>query len=401
MPVHYNAGSVIIPAPGSMRSTTVTGKRASTMRNTGGRYRQGGSGEERVHPAPATGLPAADTTTQAPGAEGEAPPAVRDQPPRLPRETRPALDVENRPRPSTEPITAEYRIPVPGRHVERPEERHPVLLFLTGARVGASVMLGGRPLVIGRDSTCDIVAPDETVSRRQARLLREDSGAIVIEDLGSRNGTVVNGERVARRTLADGDRIMLGRTVLKFVLQGQIEDDCQRRIYELSTRDGLTNLYNRRYFDERLRSELAFARRHGSLLALLLLDLDHFKRLNDTHGHVAGDRALAEVARVLEAQVRGEDMVARFGGEEIVVLVRDTPIEGVLVLAERLRDSVESLRIRHEGAVLTVTASIGGITMRPSRTTSADELIAAADRLLYEAKSQGRNRVRVADGAAP
>jgi diguanylate cyclase (GGDEF)-like protein len=262
-------------------------------------------------------------------------------------------------------------------------------------------VIGERPLVIGRDPACDVVALDDSISRRHARLLPTGQGGVALEDLGSRNGTVVNGERITRRVLADGDRIMLGRTVMKFALQSPLEEDCQQRVYELSTRDGLTSLYNRRYFDERLQAELAFARRHGSLLGVLLLDLDHFKRLNDTHGHIAGDRALMEVGRAIGAQVRGEDMVARYGGEEFVVLVRDIAREGVVVLGERLRAAVESLRVPHEGRELTVTVSIGAIVIRPARTTTADELIAAADRLLYEAKSQGRNRVCVAEGGSP
>lgn len=371
------------------------------MHTTDGRYRQGSAGEDRVGPLPAKNPPPTDTETPATGTKDHARPAVPDRPSRAARETRPALAVESRPRPSLPPITAEYQIVCPGVPREEPEELHPALLFLTGSRAGVAVVLEGRPLVIGRDPACDVVAPDETISRRQAQFLPAGPGTVVLEDLGSRNGTVVNGERITRRTLADGDRIMLGRTVLKFTLQSQLEEECQQRLYELSTRDGLTNLFNRRYFDERLQAELAFARRHGSLLGLLLLDLDHFKRLNDTHGHIAGDRVLMEVARAIGMQVRGEDMVARYGGEEIVVLVRDIPRAGVAVLAERLRAAVASLRIPHDGNELTLTASVGAVALRPVRATTAADLIAGADRLLYEAKSQGRNRACVAEGDSP
>ena len=371
------------------------------MHGTDGRYRQGSAGEDRVGPVPAKNRPPADAGAPATGTSARALPAVPDPPSRADRETRPALELENRPRPSLSPITAEYQIVCPDVPRDEPEERHPALLFLTGSRLGAVVVLEGRPLVIGRDPACDIVTPDETVSHRQARFLPAGSGGVILEDLGSRNGTAVNGERITRRTLADGDRIMLGRTVIKFALQSQLEEECQQRLYELSTRDGLTNLFNRRYFDERLQAELAFARRHGSLLGLLLLDLDHFKRLNDTHGHIAGDRVLMEVARAIGMQVRGEDMVARYGGEEIVVLVRDIPRAGVAVLAERLRAAVASLRIRHDGKDLTVTASVGAVAVRPARTTTASDLTAGADRLLYEAKSQGRNRACVAEGDSP
>jgi two-component system cell cycle response regulator len=371
------------------------------VRTKDGRYRQRSPEEDRLDSIPATRIPPARTGTAETGAKQEAASAAPDRPSRAERETRPALDLEARARPSIPPITAEYAILDPGVPRDEAEERHPVLLFLTGTRMGAAVVFEGRPLVIGRDPACDVVAPDDAVSRQHARFLPTGQGGVALEDLRSRNGTVVNGERITRRVLADGDRIMLGRTVLKFSLQSPLEENCQQRVYELSTRDGLTNLYNRRYFDERLQAELAFARRHGSLLGLLLLDLDHFKRLNDTHGHIAGDRALMEVGRAIGAQVRGEDMVARYGGEEFVVLVRDIPREGVVVLGERLRASVEALRVPHEGKELTVTVSIGAIVIRPARATTADELIATADRLLYEAKSQGRNRVRVTEGGSP
>lgn len=292
------------------------------------------------------------------------------------------------------PTTAEITIPDLGRVQTDAETDRPVLLVLTGARLGTVVPLHRLPLTLGRDPLVEFVVPDETVSRRHARFVSSSAG-VVVEDLGSRNGTLVNGQRVAQRLLADGDRIMVGRTVLKFALQGRVEEDFQRRVYELSTRDGLTNLHNRRYFDERFATEFAFARRHGTFLGVLMVDIDHFKKLNDTHGHIAGDHVLIDVARTLAAQVRAEDVVARYGGEEIVVLVRDIPRPGVEVLAERLRAAVESLRISYGDRSLAVTVSIGAYVVRPDRETPPESLVANADKLLYEAKAAGRNCVRV------
>ena len=363
-----------------------------TTRRSSGRYAQASDREDRVRPArPAAPLgPAAAARAEAP--RGDAVHHPRRRPGREPSPPAPAAQ---RP-PSIPPVTAEIQVPTDLVGSDAESDR-PILLVLTGERLGTVVSLDRLPLTIGRDPLVELIVPDEAVSRRHARLARSPDG-ILLEDLGSRNGTIVNGERVDRRVLADGDRIMLGRTVLKFALQGRLEEDYQQRLYELSTRDGLTNLHNRRFFDERLATEVAFARRHGALLGVLLLDIDHFKRVNDTYGHVAGDRVLMEVARAVATRVRAEDVVARYGGEEIVVLVRDIPRSGVEILAERLRAAVEVLRVPHAGGELGVTVSIGAFVARPGRETDPRALVAAADRLLYEAKAAGRNRVRVGEG---
>jgi len=361
-----------------------------TTRRPTGRYGQAGDREDRVRPA-RRAAPLGSAAVPAEAARGEAARSQR-RPNRAPSPPAPAA---RRP-PSLPPTTAEIQLPEELIRSDAESDR-PILLILTGERLGTVVSLDRLPLTIGRDPLVELVVPDEAVSRRHTRLARCPDG-ILLEDLGSRNGTVVNGERVGRRVLADGDRIMLGRTVLKYAHQGRLEEDYQQRVYELSTRDGLTNLHNRRFFDERLATEVAFARRHGTRLGVLMLDIDHFKQVNDTHGHVAGDRVLMEVARAVATRVRAEDVVARYGGEELVVLVRDIPRPGIEVLAERLRAAVEALRVPHAGRELGVTVSIGAFVARPQRDTDPAALVAAADRLLYEAKGAGRNRVRVGEG---
>ncbi len=277
--------------------------------------------------------------------------------------------------------------------LERIQHRRAMLVFLGGTNVGAMVPLNVADVVIGRDVECDVILGDDGVSRRHARILAEDSGEYAVEDLGSTNGTTVNGEQVKRQTLRDGDRISLGRTVLKFVLQADVDEDYQKRIYELSIRDALTKVYNRRYFDERLGAEVAYARRHRSLVSLIMLDIDHFKQLNDTYGHLAGDRVLAEVAGFVQGQVRSEDVLARYGGEEFAVLVRETAPPGVTTLAERIRAGVDALRVSFHAIELAVTVSVGAATVRGSPATTPEGLIGVADRLLYQAKESGRNRV--------
>jgi diguanylate cyclase (GGDEF)-like protein len=170
---------------------------------------------------------------------------------------------------------------------------------------------------------------------------------------------------------------------------------------ESALRDPLTRLYNKRYFDDRLDAELRFARRHGTSLALLLIDVDHFKRVNDQRGHLAGDAVLSEIAKTLSAAVRNEDVVARYGGEELVVLSRAIGDDGAHNLAERLRKTVEALRTKvEEEPPVRVTISIGVAVYPTIEVGSATQLTAAADRALYAAKDGGRNRVSVATSTA-
>jgi diguanylate cyclase (GGDEF)-like protein len=165
-------------------------------------------------------------------------------------------------------------------------------------------------------------------------------------------------------------------------------------MYESALRDGLTKVYNKRYFTERITSEMRFAVRHKAMLALLLVDIDHFKKVNDTFGHLAGDRVLSAVATALQKSVRNEDVVARYGGEEFAVLLRATPIEHVRGTADRLRKLVESLAVDNEATdPIRVTISIGMATFPEQAVTTPEDLVEAADQALYRAKNGGRNRV--------
>jgi len=275
------------------------------------------------------------------------------------------------------------------------------LVVLSGSRVGVTFRLDRSELVIGRGQRADIAIEDDGVSRSHVRL-RRDGDAVIAEDAGSRNGTSVNGVLLtAPRTLVDGDKLQLGRgTILKFTYHDALDDSYQQRMVESALRDPLTRLYNKRYFDDRLDAELRFARRHGTSLALLMVDVDHFKRVNDQRGHLAGDCVLREIALALAQAVRNEDVVARYGGEELVVLSRAIGDEGALNLAERLRRVVEALAVTVDaGPAMRVTVSIGVAVHPTVDAASADQLFAAADKALYAAKDAGRNRVCVAPAA--
>lgn len=284
-----------------------------------------------------------------------------------------------------------------------PEAVHGILTVLSGPSLGMVVKLDSAELVIGRDEACALTLPDAGLSRRHASLSQTAHG-VFLRDLGSTNGTFVRAQRVDHaRELQDGDRIQLGRdTVIRFSLQDRLEQEAAERMYAMTVRDPLTQLYNRRHLDERLKAEFAYASRHAGELCVLLVDVDHFKRVNDTYGHPAGDEVLKHVARGLLHIVRVEDLVARFGGEEFIILARGIDENGGVAFAERVRTFLRSLRIDWEGAELSVTVSVGVAHLGVGSTyESVQTFLSAADGALYRAKAQGRDRVAVAEVPTP
>jgi diguanylate cyclase (GGDEF)-like protein len=280
--------------------------------------------------------------------------------------------------------------------------KRPCLVVIAGAHLG-EIFPVDTEMLIGRDPEASLrLAEDEGVSRRHARVTPVADGAL-LADLGSQNGTYVDGERVQERVLKEGMKIRVGQTtVLKFARYDALEERAQRQLLESALRDGLTRAFNRRYFLERLAAEIRFAERHAQPLALLMLDIDHFKQLNDAHGHLIGDDVLRAVVGVLSDTLRAEDVLARYGGEEFAVLVRGVNQDGARVLGERLRKEIGELGLTKEGGEkLAVTVSIG-VSMFPLANASevpseqiGKKLIELADAALYRAKNAGRNRVEM------
>jgi len=277
-------------------------------------------------------------------------------------------------------------------------KEHAFLLVLSGPQLGSIYPLQpDRELVIGRRDDADILIADDGVSRRHASL-RVDGAHALVKDLGSANGTFVDGAQVQEALLGNGSRVHIGlQTVLKFIWADDLEAEYQRKLVEGALQDPLTGLYNRRLLEDRLASELAAAKRHGRLVSVLMVDIDHFKAVNDRLGHLAGDEALRMVARTLLATIRKEDFVARFGGEEFVVIARETGLDGAQLLGERIRRAVERSRCVWQDQELSVTVSVGAtVSALPAEFVPGQtepELIDGADRALYRAKQEGRNRV--------
>jgi diguanylate cyclase (GGDEF)-like protein len=285
----------------------------------------------------------------------------------------------------------------PERFGSPDDERQGTLTVLVGPNVGATFALVRDVTVIGRNLEAQVPIEDDGVSREHARIERS-GGEYFLQDLGSTNGTYLGDQRLGSRTLlVDGARILIGNTLLRFALLDAIEQQASKQVYEQGIHDGLTRISNRRYLDERLVSEFAFAVRHGAALCVLLVDIDHFKRVNDTFGHAAGDFVLKRVAGELRSAARAEDLVARYGGEEFAVIARGIDVAGARAFAERVRSTIERTVVMWGEERLHVSASIGVAHNHTGSPVKQPEgLLAAADRALYAAKQKGRNRVEVA-----
>jgi diguanylate cyclase (GGDEF)-like protein len=273
------------------------------------------------------------------------------------------------------------------------ERTRAYLIVLAGSNVGEMFKVEQEELVLGRGGNADIRLLDDGISRLHCRVRLIPEG-LQVEDLKSRNGTFCNGEKLTSRIIHDGDKLQLGRTsILKFTYQDQVDELFQQHMLDSALRDGLTHAYNKRYFVDRLNSEFRFAVRHRTPLALLILDLDHFKGTNDQFGHLAGDRVLVGFADHVQRSIRNEDVFSRYGGEEFAVISRAISRTDAKRFAERLRYGIEHLKIVHEGVQVPVTCSIGIATLPEDVCENPEDLVETADRALYLAKEGGRNRV--------
>ena len=271
------------------------------------------------------------------------------------------------------------------------------MLVVSGGIPGTMVELSEQGASLGRSAECSFQISDITVSREHAVIMIDEMGSVQIRDQGSTNGTFLNGKRIhARRLveLADGDRVQLGTNiVLKLVRLDPNDEQFQREMFERTVRDPLTGLYNRAYLLNQIGVLAERSASQGIGLAVLMLDIDHFKQINDRYGHLAGDDVLRQVAAVIRESTRSEDLVARFGGEEFVVVLPVSVPDLAAERAERIRSNLAERTVIAEGTTLRVTASIGMAFAAPGRSRNEMALIMTADEALYQAKADGRNRV--------
>jgi two-component system, cell cycle response regulator len=285
---------------------------------------------------------------------------------------------------------------MPSRVPESSAELTGTLTRIDGPNAGRVLSLRAEQITIGRSTRADLHLAEEGVSRKHARICWTDD-AYVLEDLGSQNGTFVWGKAVTAAQLRQGDLIRVGPVAtLRFCWMDEHQKNLLEELYESSVRDPLTGAFNRRHFAERLEAELAYAKRHSAELSLLLVDIDYFKKINDTYGHLEGDRVLRELTRACHQGLRTEDMFARYGGEEFAVLLRGVPLLGAARAAERLRIAIAE-QVFVGKPPLSVSVSIGCASIACIEEGTSGALIHIADQRLYEAKQAGRGRV-VAEG---
>jgi diguanylate cyclase (GGDEF)-like protein len=278
------------------------------------------------------------------------------------------------------------------RITEHQPTQEACLVVIYGPDLGRKYSLESPSQTLGRSNKCDIQIDQESVSRAHSKIVNAGR-SVRIRDLGSTNGTYVNDELVEERTLVDGDFIKIGRTIFKFLSGGNIERAYHEEIYRLTTVDGLTQIFNKRYFSEALAREIARATRYRRELSMVMFDLDHFKDVNDTHGHLAGDAVLKTLSLTVKSKIRTEDIFARYGGEEFAIILPEIDGHNAHQFAEKVRRIVENTEFRFEGTKIPVTISMGVSTLDPEDPTS-EAIIKRADERLYEAKSAGRNCVK-------
>jgi len=282
-------------------------------------------------------------------------------------------------------------VTVVSRVSEKPVAKEACLVVIYGMDLGKKFNLNQSALTIGRSSKSDVQVDQESVSRSHAKIINTGK-TIILRDLGSTNGTYVNDELIDEYVLRDGDFIKIGRTIFKFLSGNNIENAYHEEIYRLTTVDGLTQIYNKRYFLETLEREISRAHRYHRDLSLIMFDIDFFKKVNDTHGHLAGDSVLKQLASVLKARIRREDIMARYGGEEFAIILPEIGVSNALTFAEKVRKLVEKTGFKFEDQTIPVTISIGVAAIGQGIQTAL-EFIKLADDKLYQAKVGGRNRV--------
>ena len=266
-----------------------------------------------------------------------------------------------------------------------------VHIYPSGPQLGKKWELPHQKVTIGRDHSSDIVVNHSSVSRHHAELTFHGTYRS-LSDLRSTNGSFVNGQQIQSQILKSGDRIKIGETIFKYLMGSDVETAYHEEIYRMTIIDGLTNIFNKRHFMENLQRELARSVRHKRPLSLIIFDIDFFKNINDTHGHLAGDTILHTLAKRIKLRMRKDEFFARYGGEEFAVILPESPLNNAVQFAETIRETIASEPFVFENEYIPVTISLG-VSCTSGNILSEQEFISSADHKLYQAKHEGRNRV--------
>ena len=273
-------------------------------------------------------------------------------------------------------------------------DRSPALLLATrGQKMGQRYDLSSlrANYTVGRDEGCDVSIDDDSVSRQhfQLRWIEDDW---FVEDLKSMNGTFVNGHRIDRAPLRNEDLIKAGSAIFRFLRHDDIEQVFHSAIYRLAVFDALTELHNRRYFEEFLDREFSRAKRHGRYLALMLFDIDHFSAINETYGTITGDHVLRSIGKKLGQRIRKEEIIARYTADCFGLVLPETTLDGAKKFAEIIRHTMEISSFEFDGVKVPTTVSVG-IGFYHAEMSSTEDLKTEAESALFRAKRNGRNQV--------
>jgi diguanylate cyclase (GGDEF)-like protein len=298
-------------------------------------------------------------------------------------------------------VHTETRRPATGTKSIR-QERRPALVSLRGELMAVPIPLERSQVTIGRALEADVRINDLRASRLHARInstldIETDETVYSITDLSSTNGTLLNGELITEAPLNDGDKIVIGDHLFRFDMLDEIDREFQQQIHRLLAHDELTGLLTSKSFFSELRREAARAQAEARPFCVLMMDLDHFKEVNDTYGHLVGSSTLEKTGHVIKEALRAGDVAARFGGEEFAAFLLDANYAQGLVAAERVRLAIanhEYSATRQDSPAAThrITISIG-VAAFPDDATDPIQLVELADSALYRAKRDGRNRI--------
>lgn len=249
-----------------------------------------------------------------------------------------------------------------------------------------------KEMIVGRSLKTDLSTSDPLMSRKHFKLIPQNN-KVYIEDLNSLNGTYLNQKLIEAKTLLkSGDIIIAGRTVFKFEYRTELESLFHKYLYNAATSDRMTNLFNKYYFISQLKREVSYAKRYGKTFSLLMVDIDDFKKINDTYGHQIGDEALKFVAFKIMGSIRENDLAARYGGEEFSIILPETDSHNAFLVAERIRAAIANEILDLETNQIKITVSIGIATF-PDDAKDWESFIKKADERLYKAKEAGKNIV--------
>ncbi|MBC7691641.1 MAG: GGDEF domain-containing protein [Methylotenera sp.] len=282
--------------------------------------------------------------------------------------------------------------------IQKAKEQPACLIMIRGSPQGHRFFLTQPEMTIGRDPSADLSVAEQSISRKHAKFT-QIGNKVHLTDLGSSNGTFVNDKQLAANQsveLEKEDMVKLGNSILKFLPAGELEILFYGNLGSAAHTDSLTQIYNKGYLLEALEAEFKRAKALHTEFSLIFFDLDHFKKVNDTFGHDAGDYVLKEFCQVVRtSHLRPKDVFARYGGEEFVVLLGSTSAKSAAEIAERVRAAIETHPFIYEGKRIPVTTSLG-VAELSTAVESAQTLMKAADKALYEAKNSGRNKVCIA-----